>query len=57
MLAADGAWRFGFLLMQFNLVMCTNTAAIRCWQRNGFQVVGTLLGVFRHQRLGRWMPW
>ncbi|MEB3202323.1 MAG: hypothetical protein VKK05_05845 [Synechococcus sp.] len=43
--------------MQFNLVMCTNTAAIRCWLRNGFQVVGTLLGVFRHQRLGRWMPW
>jgi hypothetical protein len=30
----------------------TNTAGIRCWQRNGFQVVGTLPGAFRHQRLG-----
>ena len=30
----------------------TNTAAIRCWQRNGFQVVGTLPGAFRHKRLG-----
>jgi hypothetical protein len=38
--------------MQFNLVVSTNMARIRCWQRNGFQVVGTLPGAFRHQRLG-----
>jgi L-amino acid N-acyltransferase YncA len=44
--------RLGFRLMQFNLVVSTNTAGIRCWQRNGFQVVGTLPGAFRHQRLG-----
>jgi hypothetical protein len=30
----------------------TNTAGIRCWQRNGFQVVGTLPGAFRHKQLG-----
>jgi GNAT superfamily N-acetyltransferase len=42
----------GFRLMQFNLVVTTNTAGIRCWQRNGFQVVGTLPGAFRHRRLG-----
>ena len=42
----------GFRLMQFNLVVSTNTAGIRCWQRNGFQVVGTLPGAFRHRRLG-----
>jgi len=25
---------------------------IRCWQRNGFQIVGTLPGAFRHNLLG-----
>jgi len=30
----------------------TNTAGIRCWQRNGFQVVGTLPGAFRHRQFG-----
>jgi L-amino acid N-acyltransferase YncA len=48
----QAAGRLGFRLMQFNLVVSTNTAGIRCWQRNGFQVVGTLPGAFRHQRLG-----
>jgi len=48
----QAARRLGFRSMQFNLVVSTNTAGIRCWQRNGFQVVGTLPGAFRHQRLG-----
>jgi L-amino acid N-acyltransferase YncA len=48
----QAARRLGFRLMQFNLVVSTNSAGIRCWQRNGFQVVGTLPGAFRHQRLG-----
>ena len=48
----QAARRLGFRLMQFNLVVSTNTAGIRCWQRNGFQVVGILPGAFRHQRLG-----
>ena len=42
----------GFRAMQFNLVVSTNTAGIHCWQRNGFQVVGTLPGAFRHKQLG-----
>ena len=46
------ARRLGFRLMQFNLVVSTNTAGLRCWQRNGFQVVGTLPGAFRHRQLG-----
>jgi L-amino acid N-acyltransferase YncA len=46
------ARRLGFRAMQFNLVVSTNTAGIRCWQRNGFQLVGTLPGAFRHKRLG-----
>ena len=48
----QAARRLGFRLMQFNLVVSTNTAGIRCWQRNGFAVVGTLPGAFRHRRLG-----
>ncbi|MCP9784113.1 hypothetical protein KBY83_12445 [Cyanobium sp. WKJ7-Wakatipu] len=32
--------------------MSTNTAGIGCWQRNGFQVVGTLPGAFRHSHFG-----
>ena len=46
------ARRRGYRLMQFNLVVSTNTAGIRCWQRNGFRIAGTLPGAFRHQRLG-----
>jgi len=46
------ARRLGFRAMQFNLVVSSNTAGIRCWQRNGFEIVGTLPGAFRHRRLG-----
>ena len=46
------ARRLGFRLMQFNLVVSSNTAGLRCWQRNGFQIVGTLPGAFRHRQLG-----
>ena len=45
------ARQLGFRAMQFNLVVSTNTAGIRCWQRNGFQKVGTLPGAFRHRLL------
>jgi len=45
------ARRLGFRAMQFNLVVSTNIAGIRCWQRNGGQVVGTLPGAFRHRQL------
>ena len=46
------ARRLRFRAMQFNLVVSTNTAGLRCWQRNGFQVVGTLPGAFRHRQFG-----
>ena len=48
----QAARRLGFRLMQFNLVVSTNTAGIRCWRRNGFQIVGNLPGAFRHKQLG-----
>jgi hypothetical protein len=38
--------------MKFNLVVSTNTAGIRCWERNGFQSIGTLPGAFLHKQQG-----
>jgi L-amino acid N-acyltransferase YncA len=46
------ARRLGYRAMQSNLVVSTNTAAIRCWRKNGFRTVGTLPGAFRHRQLG-----
>ena len=41
------ARRLGFRAMQFNMVVATNTAAIRLWQSLGFHIAGTLPGAFR----------
>ena len=48
----DQARARGFLAMQFNFVVSTNTRAVRLWQRLGFSIVGTLPKVFRHRNLG-----
>ncbi|MCP9800130.1 GNAT family N-acetyltransferase [Synechococcus sp. RedBA-s] len=48
----QAARRLGYRAMQFNLVVSTNTAGIRCWERNGFRTVGTVPGAFRHRQLG-----
>jgi ribosomal protein S18 acetylase RimI-like enzyme len=42
----------GFTAMQYNFVVSTNTAAVRLWQRHGFQIVGQVPGAFRHAVLG-----
>jgi ribosomal protein S18 acetylase RimI-like enzyme len=46
------AIEMGFRAMQFNFVVATNTGAVRLWQKLGFEIVGTLPGVFQHQKLG-----
>ncbi len=46
------AQRLGFRAMQFNFVVSTNEAAVRLWQRLGFEIVGTLPGAFRHAEKG-----
>lgn len=48
----DEARRLGFRAMQFNLVVSTNSGAVRLWQQLGFPIVGTLPGAFNHPRLG-----
>ena len=42
----------GFRAMQFNLVVSTNTRAVRLWQDLGFAIAGTLPGAFAHPTLG-----
>jgi L-amino acid N-acyltransferase YncA len=42
----------GFQAMQFNIVITTNTGAVKLWQSMGFEIVGTLPKVFRHKELG-----
>jgi L-amino acid N-acyltransferase YncA len=42
----------GFLAMQFNFVVSTNTRAVSLWKSLGFEIVGTLPKVFRHRQLG-----
>jgi|SRR5579862_3791060 len=46
------ALAMGFRAMQFNLVVATNTRAVRLWERLGFRVVGRLPGAFNHRQLG-----
>jgi len=42
----------GFLAMQFNFVVSTNTRAVALWRTLGFEIVGTLPRAFNHQSLG-----
>jgi L-amino acid N-acyltransferase YncA len=46
------AKRAGFLAIQYNFVVSTNTAAVRLWRKLGFEIVGTLPKAFRHEELG-----
>jgi L-amino acid N-acyltransferase YncA len=48
----DEARRLGFLAMQFNFVVSTNTRAVALWRRCGFAIVGTLPRAFRHPAQG-----
>jgi ribosomal protein S18 acetylase RimI-like enzyme len=46
------AVKFGFMAMQFNLVVSTNETAIKLWKKNGFEIIGTIPDGFNHQTLG-----
>ncbi|WP_433308176.1 N-acetyltransferase family protein [Micromonospora sp. CA-269861] len=43
----------GYAGMQFNAVVESNESAVRLYRREGFEVVGTVAGAFRHPTLGR----
>ncbi|MDO1448009.1 GNAT family N-acetyltransferase [Rhodocytophaga aerolata] len=42
----------GFLAMQFNIVVSTNTVAKRLWDKLGFTTIGRLPKVFNHAEYG-----
>jgi RimJ/RimL family protein N-acetyltransferase len=42
----------GFNAMQYNLVVSTNTGAIRLWQKLGFQLIGLLPKAFNSKKQG-----
>ena len=48
----DEALHMGYRAMQYNLVAATNVAAVRLWQKMGFEIVGTLPQAFNHAALG-----
>jgi len=46
------ARELGYEGIQFNLVVSSNTSAVALWERNGFQIIGTIPKGFRHRKLG-----
>lgn len=42
----------GYRSMQYNLVVSTNTGAVKLWQKLGFDIVGILHNAFAHPDLG-----
>src|SRR5690625_3707138 len=48
----DFARSKGYHGIQFNLVVSTNTPAIRLWKKLGWETVGRIPGGFRHLTLG-----
>lgn len=46
------ARKLGFKAMQYNLVVSTNTGAVKLWQDMGFEIIGTLSNAFNHREKG-----
>ena len=42
----------GYLGIQFNIVVSTNTIAVALWKKLGFEIIGTTPKGFRHKSLG-----
>ena len=48
----DAARQLGYRAIQFNMVLASNTGALRLWHRLGFETVGRVPRVFEHPDLG-----
>lgn len=48
----EQAREMGFKAMQFNLVVSTNSVAVRLWKKLGFEEIGVLPKAFNHKKLG-----
>lgn len=50
--ALKEAKKKGFLAMQFNMVISTNTRGVNTWKSLGFSVIGTIPKAFNHHEHG-----
>lgn len=48
----EEARRLGYRAMQFNIVIKSNTRAVRLWQKLGFEIIGEIPEAFKHSTLG-----
>ncbi len=48
----EQAREMGFTGMKFNLVVATNAAAIKAWDRAGLEIIGTVPKAFEHPNKG-----
>lgn len=48
----EEARKAGYLAMQFNVVVSTNTAAVTLWKKLGFKIIGTSPKAFNHREHG-----
>jgi L-amino acid N-acyltransferase YncA len=48
----DAARADGYVSMQFNAVVESNSGAVRLWQELGFRIIGTVPEAFEHPTLG-----
>lgn len=48
----EEAKRLGYKAMQFNIVVKTNTRALRLWKKLGFSIIGEIPEAFSHRKDG-----
>src|SRR4051794_12961457 len=48
----EEAKRLGYLAMQFNIVIKSNTRAVQLWQKLGFKIIGEVPEAFNHKENG-----
>lgn len=48
----ETAKQLNFKAIQFNIVVSTNTAAVKLWEKFGFKIIGTTPNGFKHATLG-----
>ena len=46
------AKRLGYKAIQFNIVVKSNTRAVKLWQKIGFEIIGEIPDAFNHRQLG-----
>ena len=46
------AKRLGYKAIQFNIVIKSNTRAVKLWQKIGFEIIGEIPDAFNHRQLG-----